>query len=159
MQKKLKRKESSKPCLYLVLFCVCITYLLSFKQVVYSEEIRDEDTTTESTFQLVQEKGKERKTVYDNCGSVTIVASRSLVSVIIRQKMGWIYWSFTGDVTDTLGNNHHFYLYSTGNTSLSESYELWTKGYRTLTLTGEATDISGTSCYVSPDAYITHKWS
>ena len=114
------------------------------------------------SMQWVDENGEpitdNRSTFYGECGSAKLNASGSLVNVVIHPNGNWITWDFTGCVEDTVGTDHHFYLYSFGQYYLSESYNLTTHGSRTLTLTGMARDISGIGCAVIPGASIYHSW-
>lgn len=109
---------------------------------------------------MVNNDNDQARSVFsDTCGTVNLSASRSLVAVVVYQKKGWVLWQFKGEVTDSLGDDHSIYLYSTTGGSLSDSYELSTRGYRTLKLTGEARDlVSGHGCIVEDDAQITHTY-
>lgn len=126
--------------------------------------VQDSDTSTiAAEFPMVpaDENGRPlsdpKLTVTFDCGSVTLIASRSLVSVKVHQTMGWVLWDFTGSVDDTLGDDHYFYQYNIGRNSFVESYSLETPGLRTLTLTGTARDVSGLQqCVVLPGTFINH---
>lgn len=109
---------------------------------------------------LINQDGSPIKTTlfatfWGNCGSATLTASGSLVNIVIRPT-GWVAWSFYGNVMDSHEGSHYF---SVGNTGNSYSYELNDRyGQRILTLTGTATDITGSMCAIVPNAFINHYW-
>jgi hypothetical protein len=149
--------------LFSIALCISCIYTNSANIVKAEDNVDDTDTVTVTYgMQWVDKDGNPlpatRSTFSGSCGSATLTASRSLVSVVIRPSGGWIAWDFTGDVDDTLGDNHHMYLYSTGSLVLSDSYELYQRGSRFLTLTGVARDVSLASCAVVPNATIHHTY-
>lgn len=129
---------------------------------IYALENEDDDGTVIYSMKWVDENGNPfpdlQSTFGGDCGYAKLNASGSLVNVVIHPYGNWIGWDFTGNVDDSCGDNHHFYRYSVGQYSLSESYELTHRGARTLTLTGKARDITGKGCEVIPGASIGHKW-
>lgn len=95
-----------------------------------------------------------RSTFYGNCGSAVLRAERSFVTVVIRP-YGWVIWNFSGRVYDSKGRTHGIKVFNVADTTW---FTLKSRGPRTLTLTGTAKDITGSTCSVVPNASIYHSW-